>query len=92
MSVWSGLAIYFVIWWTVLFAVLPFGVRSHHEAGVPVEPGHADAAPVEPMLVKKAIWTTIVAAVVFAAMWWVYAKSGLTLDDIPFMPKFREDG
>ena len=31
---WSGgLAVYFVIWWTVLFAVLPFGVRSQAEAG-----------------------------------------------------------
>ena len=29
----SALAIYFVLWWIVLFAVLPFGVRNQDEAG-----------------------------------------------------------
>ena len=32
-SLRPSIAIYFVIWWLVLFAVLPFGVRSQHEAG-----------------------------------------------------------
>ena len=29
----TGLAIYFVLWWIVLFLTLPFGVRSQHEDG-----------------------------------------------------------
>ena len=29
----TGFAIYFVIWWIVLFLTLPFGVRSQHEDG-----------------------------------------------------------
>ncbi len=33
MSLTFGLALYFIIWWTVLFAVLPFGVRTQGEAG-----------------------------------------------------------
>ena len=32
-SISSALAIYFVIWWLVLFVTLPFGVRSQHEDG-----------------------------------------------------------
>ena len=28
MNVATGIAIYFIIWWVVLFAVLPWGVRS----------------------------------------------------------------
>ena len=29
----TAAAIYFIIWWVVLFAVLPFGVRNASEAG-----------------------------------------------------------
>ena len=32
-SVSTALAIYFVLWWVVLFVTLPFGVRSQHEDG-----------------------------------------------------------
>ena len=31
MSLPTSIAIYFIIWWTVLFAVLPWGVRSQQE-------------------------------------------------------------
>ena len=34
MSVFTGIAIYLTIWWTVLFSVLPIGVTSHAEAGI----------------------------------------------------------
>jgi predicted secreted protein len=30
MSLATAIAIYFIIWWVVLFAVLPWGVRSQH--------------------------------------------------------------
>jgi predicted secreted protein len=33
MPLTTALAIFFLIWWVVLFAVLPFGVRSQHEEG-----------------------------------------------------------
>jgi len=39
----TALAIYFVIWWLVLFCVLPFGVRNASEAGETVEAGTAAA-------------------------------------------------
>jgi predicted secreted protein len=65
----SAIAIYFVIWWTVLFAVLPFGVRNSHEAGETVEQGHEAGAPVQHGLVRKFIITTVIAAVVFAAIY-----------------------
>lgn len=89
MTLTSGIAIYFILWWVVLFAVLPFGVRSHHEAGVPVAEGHSDAAPVNPNLPGKVVATTIITAVLFALLWWVVERSGLTLDDVPFMPKLE---
>ena len=64
-----SIAAYFTIWWVVLFAVLPWGVRSAGEADVTDLPAGADpGAPAAPNLGKKAIWTTIVAAVVFAGL------------------------
>jgi predicted secreted protein len=69
MSLPLSIAAYFTIWWVVLFAVLPFGVRSHAEAGATDLPSGADpGAPATPRLGLKAIWTTGVSAVVFAAV------------------------
>jgi len=62
-----AIAIFITIWFTVLFAVLPFGVRSQHEAGDFV-PGTDPGAPVAPRLLVKALWTTLISAVVFAAL------------------------
>lgn len=60
-----ALAIYVTIWWIVLFAVLPFGVRSAEEAGEELPEGSDPGAPVAPQLVKKAAITTVIAAIVF---------------------------
>ncbi|HVB89355.1 MAG TPA: DUF1467 family protein [Beijerinckiaceae bacterium] len=63
-----GLAIFVSIWWTVLFAVLPFGVRSQHEQG-DFQAGTDPGAPIAPRLLVKAMWTTGLSAVIFAALW-----------------------
>jgi predicted secreted protein len=62
------ISVYLVIWWTVLFAVLPLGSQSHHEAGLKVPGGGDPASPVNPRLLKKFITTTWVAALVFAVV------------------------
>jgi len=41
----TAAAIYFVIWWLVLFTVLPFGVRNAAETGEVVEAGNDPGAP-----------------------------------------------
>ena len=81
MSLTTGIAIYFVIWWVVLFAVLPWGVRSQHEDGA-IAPGTDPGAPTIPMLARKLIWTTLVASVVFALCFLVYKYRLVSLDDL----------
>ena len=81
MSVVSSLAIYFVIWWLVLFVVLPFGVRSQHESDH-VTLGTDHGAPHEPLLVKKAIATTLIAGVVFSVVYLYFGYFGMTLEDL----------
>ena len=72
MTVAGGLAVYFVIWWTVLFAVLPFGVRSQAETGE-VTQGTEPGAPVLPGLLRKAAITSVIAAIVVGIVWYVWA-------------------
>lgn len=86
MGIGTGFAIYFVIWWLTLFAVLPFGVRSQHETGV-VEEGTDPGAPTLPMMWKKLIWTTVVSGIVFAGFLWL-RQSGFSIYDIP-LPGFK---
>ena len=59
-------AIYFVLWWIVLFVTLPFGVRSQHEDGESV-PGTDPGAPIASQMGRKLIWTTAISAVIFAS-------------------------
>jgi predicted secreted protein len=80
-SIWTALASYFIIWWVVLFTVLPWGVHGQHESGEPV-PGTDPGAPMLPRLKLKAIWTTIVTTVVFAAFYVVYVYRLVTLDQL----------
>ena len=67
----TGVMVYVVIWWTVLFVTLPFGVRSQAESGE-VQKGTDPGAPVAPALLKKALITSILAAIVFAGVWYIW--------------------
>ena len=78
MSIWSAIAIYFIIWWVVLFAVLPWGIQNAHEAGEVVESGNEPGAPVNPRLLVKVLVTTVIAAIVFAGVY-VVVMSGWLL-------------
>lgn len=83
MNITLGIAIYFILWWTVLFAVLPWGVRSHKEAGLTPGVGTDPGAPVMPQLLKKAIATTIISAVLFLAGYAVWKAGWVSLDSLP---------
>ena len=77
------LSIYFVVWWLVLFAILPLGVRSHTEMGAELPQGCDPGSPVNPNLKKKAITTTWVAAIATALVWVVVAFSLMPIPQLP---------
>ena len=87
MTVAFGVAIYFVIWWIVLFAMLPIGVRTQEEEGE-VAPGTVASAPHLPKLLPKMLATTVIASIVFAGVYAIVVHHAITLDDIPFLPRF----
>ncbi|MGO9685565.1 MAG: DUF1467 family protein [Beijerinckiaceae bacterium] len=81
MPVTTALAIFFLIWWVVLFAVLPWGIRSQHEGGE-IAPGTDPGAPAIPKLGSKLLWTTLVSLAVFAACYVVYVNDLVTLEGV----------
>jgi predicted secreted protein len=68
MSLSLGIALYIMIWWMTLFAVLPFGVKTQGEAGEVVE-GTPASAPMTPRIVRTMLINTVVAAFVFVFVW-----------------------
>jgi predicted secreted protein len=79
MSITFALAIYFVLWWVVLFVVLPWGVRSQAESGE-VAPGTDPGAPAIHRIGRVLIWTTIVSAVIFGVVWAAYTAGLIPFD------------
>lgn len=65
MGIVNALFIYLLVWWVMLFTVLPMGVERNTETGK----GHDSGAPVAPMLKKKLIINSIVSAVIVGVMW-----------------------
>ena len=81
MPVTTALAIFFLIWWVVLFAVLPWGIRSQHE-GQEIAPGTDPGAPTTARIGRKLLWTTLVAAAVYAVCAVVYLEHWVTVDSL----------
>lgn len=81
MSLSTAAAIYFIIWGTVIFAVLPWGVRSQAEHGE-IVPGSEPGAPAFPRLGRALIWNTAVSTIVFALFYVVYAYRLVSLEDL----------
>lgn len=82
MSIGAIVAIYFIVWWTSLFAVLPWGVRSQAESA-DITPGTDPGAPVRPLLLKKVLATTVLAAVVTTAVVYLMTSGIVSLEDLP---------
>jgi predicted secreted protein len=83
MGIPTAVAVYLVIWWTCLFAILPIGARSHWEEGVDTPGGGDPSAPVNPNLKRKFITTTWVSAIAFAVLWLVVRFHLIGLPEIP---------
>jgi len=80
-SATTAIAIYFLIWWITLFAVLPFGVHRQDEDGA-IAPGTDPGAPAIPRLRLKLLATTAVASVIFGICYLVYVNRLLPLDTL----------
>ena len=72
MSWVTGAAVYVCIWWVVIFAVLPWGIKPATDA----QPGTDPGAPANPRLLLKALVTTAIATLLWIAFYLI-ARSDL---------------
>jgi predicted secreted protein len=79
MSTTTAIAIYFLIWWITLFAVLPWGVRNQEESGE-VTPGTDPGAPATHRVWHKLGWTTVVATTIFGILYVAYTRGLIPYD------------
>jgi len=83
MGPFTSIAIFLTIWWTVLFAVLPWGVTSHAEAGIDKGDGGDPGAPVDPKIKQKFLLTTAISVVVFGVIWLIIWTGIVKLPALP---------
>jgi predicted secreted protein len=87
----SVAAIYFILWWIVLFATLPFGLKTQDE-DEDITLGTVSSAPKGPHVLRAFVRTTIVSALILGGFYLLTKGFGLGLDDIPkIVPDFRSD-
>ena len=67
MNWFTGIAVYVVLWWVVLFAVLPWGVQRDDD----LPPGADRGAPARPRMLLKFVVTTLVASLL-----WLWLAEG----------------
>ena len=61
----TAVVVYILVWWVVLFAILPLWVTPTE----PGELGFAAGAPRRPLMLRKLLLTTVVAAVIWLAIY-----------------------
>ena len=74
----SGSFTYLVIWWTALFAVLPFG-NSHPDRN---RPGEMPGAPVIANMKRKFVITSLVAAVIWLVVFALVRSDLVSFQDM----------
>lgn len=76
MNVWTGIAVYIVIWWVVIFMVLPWGVRP--VGAEDIAKGHASSAPRQPRILTKMAVTTVIAALVWVGVYFLIESGAIS--------------
>ena len=71
----TAFVLFVIVWWTVLFAVLPFGTRPVADAD---QATGWRGAPERPRMGRKILWTTGIAIVVWAAVLAIQASGWIS--------------
>ncbi|MGB0719444.1 MAG: DUF1467 family protein [Bdellovibrionales bacterium] len=71
MGIVTGIIVFVLIWWVVLFAVLPFGHLRD-----------ADGTPQNPRLSQKAIWTTAITVIIWLGVFVVIQSDMISFQDM----------
>lgn len=78
MGIFTGIIVYLLTFFTVIFCVLPWGVKPHENS----ELGTAGSAPEAPNLKKKIIVTAILSAVIWGIIYTLIEMNVIDFYDI----------
>ena len=84
MKITSIIAIYTLFWVLSAFLVMPFGIRTHDEAGIDKIPGQADSAPANFNARRIALRASILALVLFGLFYANYVNGWIMPHDLDF--------
>ena len=82
MKLTSIIAIYGLFWVLSAFLVMPFGLKTHEEAGVDKIAGQADSAPANFNPRRIVLRATVLAALLFALYYANYVNGWITPSDL----------
>ena len=85
MKITSIIAIYALFWVMSAFLLLPFGVKTHDEAGLEKIRGQADSAPANFRPGRVALRATVLAAALSALYVANYTQGWVTVEDIDIL-------
>lgn len=89
MNLTGGIVLYAVIWFLVLFVLLPIRERSQQEDGH-IVPGTHAGAPADFRMRRKLIWTTVIATVLWAVIASVILSGRISLSDIDWFDRMGQ--
>lgn len=75
MTTFGLIVVFVMIWWIVLFMVLPIGVRPQQE----VVPGTSASAPARPRILLRMAVTTIIAGILTWSVYLVFESELIQL-------------
>jgi predicted secreted protein len=75
----TGLAVYALIWWVVLFAVLPWGNQPIERNDI--EKGQASSAPKRPRILIKLAANTVLSALIWLVYYWIVVADLVSFRD-----------
>ena len=88
----SMLAIYSLFWVLAAFVVMPFGLRTHDEAGIEKVRGQADSAPANFRPKVIAIRASVLALAFFGLFYANYVAGWIQTEDLDFFKAPNFDG
>ena len=92
MKLFSIFAVYFIVWWITLFAILPIGLRTQAEENE-IVPGTVESAPAHFRAKRVILLTTLVSALIYGVWHIGSVYLGWSFDNLPrFVPVFEQTG
>jgi len=88
-QIFSAAAVYFVVWWITLFAVLPIGMRTQEEDNHVVL-GTVASAPTKFRALRVVVLNTLISGAIYGGWWIASTYFGFSADAIPqIVPRYQ---